>query len=80
MAEPKTCESCGMPMEDVGLHGGGDINNPYCVHCTTPEGKLKSREEIREGMINFYISQKRSKEEAERIVDETMEKMSAWKK
>lgn len=77
----KHCQSCGMPMKDASQHGGRDINNPYCVFCTTPEGKLKSRKEVREGMIGFYISQmKKTRKEAEKIVDETMSKMPAWKK
>jgi len=76
-----TCESCGMPMEKPGDFGGGDTKNRYCVHCTTPEGKLKSRTEVREGMINFYVTvMKKPREEAEKFVDESMSKMPAWKK
>lgn len=74
------CESCGMPMENAEQHGGGDINNPYCMYCTTPEGKLKSRGEIREGMIGFYMSRmEKSREEAEKIVDDTMSRMPTWR-
>ena len=43
-------------------------------------GKLKSREEIREGMIVFFMkSENRTREEAEKFVDEHMRKMPAWK-
>ena len=74
-----TCQSCGMPMEKPEMHGGGDPSIPYCTYCTTPEGKLKSREEAREGMIGFYMSQGKSREEAESFVDDYMAQMPAWK-
>jgi len=79
MSEPKICESCGMPMEDASQHGGGNIKNPYCVYCTTPDGKLKSRREVREGMVAFYMSQGKTRKEAEKFVDEHMAKMPVWK-
>ena len=80
MAEKNTCKSCGMPMTDTSQHGGGDVNNPYCVYCTDDTGKLKSREDVREGMIVFFMkSENRSREEAEKFVDEHMRKMPAWK-
>jgi hypothetical protein len=67
-------------MEDAAQHGEGDINNPYCVYCTDETGKLKSREEVRKRMIGFFMkSEKRTREEAEKFVDEHMKKMTAWK-
>ena len=76
----KACESCGMPMGEAKDHGGGDVGNPYCVHCTDEAGKLKSRVEIREGMINLYMSRMgKPREEAEKFVDEQMNKLPAWK-
>ena len=78
--ELKSCESCGMPMKTADEHGGGDVNNPYCVHCTDPEGRLKTREEVRAGMIRFFMSSEgKSREQAEEFVDEHMKKMPAWK-
>ena len=76
----KACESCGMPMPEAKDHGGGDVGNPYCVHCTHETGKLKSRAEIREGMINLYMSRMgKPREEAEKFVDQQMKKFPAWK-
>jgi len=76
----KACESCGMPMKTAEEHGGGDINKSYCKYCTGAEGKLKSREEVREGMIQFYVkSQGKPREEAEKSVGANMRKMPAWK-
>ena len=75
------CESCGMPMEKPSDFGGSDTKNKYCTHCTTSDGTLKSRTEVRDGMINFYINtMKKSRKEAEKFVDESMSKMPAWKK
>jgi len=78
--EEKVCESCGMPMKKTEEHGGGDINNIYCVYCTDKTGKLKSRQEVKEGMIQFYMSQMgKTKKEAEEFVDKQMKKFPAWK-
>jgi hypothetical protein len=80
MDEKDTCESCGMPMKDASHHGGKDVNNPYCVYCTDETGKLKSREEVRKGMIGFFMkSENKTREDAEKHVDEHMKKMPAWK-
>ena len=78
--EVKACQSCGMPMRQAKDHGGGEVDNPYCVYCTDQTGKLKSRQEIREGMIHFYMARMgKSRDEAERFVDEQMRKLPAWK-
>jgi hypothetical protein len=80
MEEKNTCESCGMPMRDTSQHGGKDVNNPYCIYCTDETGKLKSREQVREGMIGFFMkSENKTREDAEKHVDEHMKKMPAWK-
>jgi len=76
----KKCESCGMEMEAKEDFGGGKEDNKYCVYCTDKEGNLKSREEVREGMINFYMKSKgMEREAAEKFVDEYMKTMPAWK-
>jgi len=78
--ESKVCESCGMPMKKAEEHGGGDVENLYCVYCTDKTGKLKSRQKVREGMIRFYMSQMgKTKKDAEKFVDEQMKKFPAWK-
>jgi hypothetical protein len=74
------CESCGMPMQNDELRGGKQPENKCCVHCCDAEGKLKSKEEVREGMISYYVEHEgKSKEDAETFVDEYMTKMPAWK-
>ena len=35
--------------------GGGDPDNPCCVHCCQPDGTLKSYEEMLAGMTAFMM-------------------------
>ena len=56
MPEVTACESCGMPMETLDMHGGGIEENPYCIYCTDAHGHLKPRADVREGMIQFYMT------------------------
>lgn len=73
------CQSCGMPMSTDADHGSSRPDNAYCVHCTDAGGNLKPREEVREGMVNFYMqSTGKSKEEAEKEVETHMSQMPAW--
>jgi hypothetical protein len=69
-----------MPMTEPEMYGGGDVENTCCCYCCDEAGNLKSREDVREGMTNFYMRhQGKSREEAEKFVDETMARMPAWK-
>jgi uncharacterized glyoxalase superfamily protein PhnB len=73
------CLSCGMPMTGPGDFGGGNPESKYCVHCSNPDGSLKSYEEVLEGMVNFMMtSQKMEREAAESAAKEYMSKMPAW--
>jgi uncharacterized glyoxalase superfamily protein PhnB len=75
----KACMSCGMPMTRPEDFGGGNPQNLYCVHCSKPDGSLKSREEVFQGMVNFMMtSQKLDKETAESAAKERMSNMPAW--
>ena len=75
----KNCMSCGMPMTKFEDFGGGNPANIYCVHCSKPDGSLKSREEVFEGMVNLMMmSQNMDRETAERAAKEHMSKMPAW--
>ena len=70
------CESCGLPMENPEDHGGQIPGNRYCKFCTDAEGNLKSRDQVRNGMINLMKS--KGEKDAERLVDQYMQKMPAW--
>jgi uncharacterized glyoxalase superfamily protein PhnB len=75
----KSCMSCGMPMAKPEDFGGGNPENLYCVHCSNPDGSLKSYEEVFEGMVNFMVSsQKMGRKTAESAVKERMSSMPAW--
>ncbi len=80
MEAADVCQSCGMPMETPEMHGGGIERNPYCVYCTDAQGHLKSRQQVREGMIRFYMdAMGKSRAEAEHVVDVTMADLPAWR-
>jgi hypothetical protein len=76
---PANCQSCGMPMTSPGDFGGGDPENIYCIHCTSPDGSLKSYEEALEGMTGIMMQmQGMDRETAGRTAREYMSKMPAW--
>ncbi|MFC1985646.1 VOC family protein [Chloroflexota bacterium] len=75
----KKCMSCGMPMVKLEDFGGGDLENIYCVHCSKPDGSLKSYDEVLAGMVNFMVmSQNMDRETAESAAKEYLTKMPAW--
>ena len=74
----KTCMSCGMPMTKIEDFGGGSPANIYCVHCTHPDGSLKSWEEAVEGFAGFMMeTQGLDREAAEAGAKEHLGKMPA---
>ncbi len=75
----KSCMSCGMPMVNLEDFGGGNPANIYCARCTKPDGSLKSREEVYEGMVGFMMmTQNMDRETAGQAAREYMAKMAAW--
>jgi uncharacterized glyoxalase superfamily protein PhnB len=75
----KNCMSCGIPMIKLEDFGGGNPANIYCVHCSNPDGSLKSYDEVFEGMVNFMMmSQNIDRKTAESATKEHMSKMPAW--
>ena len=75
----KNCMSCGMPMTKPEDFGGGNPANLYCLHCSKPDGSLKSYDEVFEGMVNFMMqSQKMDRKTAESAAKEYMSRMPAW--
>ena len=45
----KFCFSCGMPLDAESQNSSGE----YCGYCTTSEGKLKSREDVMQGIAQW---------------------------
>jgi uncharacterized glyoxalase superfamily protein PhnB len=75
----KSCMSCGMPMAKPEDFGGVNPENLYCVHCSNPDGSLKSYKEVFEGMVNFMVSsQKMDRKTAESAAREHISRMPAW--
>jgi len=75
----KNCLSCGMPMSKPEDFGGGNPENLYCVHCSNPDGSLKSYKEVSQGMTSFMMqSQNMDRETAEKAARDYMSKMPAW--
>lgn len=75
----KKCLSCGMPMTKPEDFGGGNPANLYCVHCSNPDGSLKSYDEVFEGMVNLMIkTQSMPRESAEEAAKEYIARMPAW--
>ncbi|HEY82382.1 MAG TPA: hypothetical protein G4O01_03725 [Dehalococcoidia bacterium] len=75
----KNCLSCGMPMTKPEDFGGGNPLNVYCVHCSRPDGSLKSYQEVFQGMVNFMmLSQNMDRETAEKAAKEHLARMPAW--
>jgi len=48
----KFCFSCGMPLEP----NNTKTSSNYCQYCTTSDGKLKSREETMQGIMQWIKS------------------------
>lgn len=73
----KHCDSCGMPLDENSTSKKGDN---YCIYCQDQQtGELKSKEEVREGSVAALIQYEgKSREEAEKFVDETMPKLPRW--
>jgi uncharacterized Zn finger protein (UPF0148 family) len=71
------CESCGMPLDEKTT---SKIDGRYCIYCQNQEsGELASKEQVREGSIQALMRlQGKSREEAEKIADETMPKLPRW--
>ncbi len=58
---------------------GGNPENIYGVPCLNPNGSLKSRDEVFEGMAGFAMtSQNMDREAPESAAKEYMSKMPAW--
>jgi uncharacterized glyoxalase superfamily protein PhnB len=75
----KKCLSCGMPMTKPEDFGAGNPANIYCVHCSNPNGSLKSYQAVFEGMVGFMIkTQNMNRETAKVAAKEYMSKMPAW--
>lgn len=74
------CISCGMPMTKPEEFGGGNTKNNYCVYCARPDGSMKSRQQVLEGMTAFIVRTQGIDVEAARAAAQgLMAKQPAWR-
>lgn len=60
--------------------GGHKVGNKSCVYCSDSDGKLKPKNEVREGMVKFWMQRENiDRATAEKKTDEYMDSMPAWK-
>lgn len=73
------CESCGMPMDEKTV---SKYDKRYCIYCQDQEtGRLKTFDEVRRGSVDAAMRlMGKTKEEAEKMADESMPKLPRWKK
>lgn len=73
----KQCQSCGMPLEE---NTTSISDKRYCIYCQDQQtNELKSKAEVREGSIQAAMNfMGKSREEAEKMADETMPTFPRW--
>jgi hypothetical protein len=73
----KTCESCGLPLEEKTT---SKLGIEYCIHCQNQDtGALRTFEEVREGSILAAMRLLgKTRDEAEVMADETMPTLPRW--
>jgi hypothetical protein len=87
--EPKFyyCEACGKRMIKIEDHGGTKLENTWCNECSDDSGKHKTKEQVKEKIVKWIMSdigykvtgeKIESKEEAEKMADEFMKNLPAW--
>ena len=79
MNQAKICESCGMPIDEKSVSKFNDI---YCIYCEDQDnGTLATKDQVREGSVKAIMGiMGKTREEAEKITDETMSGLPRWKK
>lgn len=85
----KQCDVCSMPMQTKNDHGGGNLENTWCVHCCHADGTHKSYDEILQDMTAFMLSDEctatgmekaKNNNEALARANAFMQQMPIWKK
>jgi len=69
-----------MPLTNPADKGCETKDGPVCIHCTRPEGGVKSCEEVFEGGVAFFTTATKSQDRslAERLVRKTMRGLPYW--
>jgi len=76
MQEMEFCISCGMPLNAPDLKG---MSEHYCKHCTDEGGNVKTKEEIRRGIAQWFMQWQHVDEEtAMKRAEHYMKSMPEW--
>jgi|CXWL01.1.fsa_nt_gi hypothetical protein len=68
-----------MAMTSPSQYGNGDSTSRFCIYCTDQTGKLKARNEIRAGMIEYTMKLENwPRERAKYEVDRLLAGLPAW--
>jgi len=78
----KTCIACSMPLDDPSQIGCEVADGTVCVHCSTPDGQVKSCEEIFEGGVQFFMGAVpgANRALAEKLTRKNMKNLPYWQK
>lgn len=78
----KTCISCSMPLNDPKEIGCEVEDGEVCVHCSTPDGKVKNCIDVFEGGVQFFMSAISGTDRvlAEKLVRKNMNQLPYWQK
>lgn len=71
-----------MPLNDPKEIGCEVPDGVVCIHCSTPDGKVKSCDEVFEGGVQFFMGAISGMDRnlAERLVRKNMNSLSYWHK
>lgn len=76
----KSCNSCGMPLENNDDFALGDTASSYCKYCVDPKGQLLAYETILTNNANYYKeSQGITAQAATKMAKDLLKTMPAWK-
>ena len=77
-----SCISCSMPLINPADIGAKTADGSACIHCSNPDGTIKSCEEVFEGGVQFFMDSIPGTERAlaERLTRKNMNNLPYWQK
>lgn len=77
--EEHVCQSCGMPMTDEDWPEGSEKGD-FCHYCMVHDEFVTDRDEVKARMTDaLHERMGGSREEAEKLAEESMSKLKRWK-
>jgi len=79
-AKCESCNSCGMPMQNLEDFALGDTSSTYCKYCVDQKGKLLPYDTILKNNAEYYVeSQGLTEQAAVKMAKDLLKSMPAWK-